>query len=114
MTATEVIGWSAVQDAAQSAVGIAFDGCHKIYVLMDEGQIALFRSYGYADSDGSGSELIHILFSTPDEVFATLENWYRHSCGLRFITAVRTTSDPIDGFRDLIPQTYDPDEEEWA
>jgi len=32
--------WGKVEVAVEMAKGIAFDTCHKIYVLMDDGQMA--------------------------------------------------------------------------
>jgi hypothetical protein len=34
----------------------------------------------------------------------TIKAWYGASCGLRFVSGVKTTEDPNDGFIDLIPQ----------
>lgn len=78
--------------------GIAFDDCHKIYVLMDDAQVALMRGYGY-------ETLITRDQATPREMMRTLRQWWRDSCGLRFIEAVTTNdSDPNAGFYSLIPQ----------
>jgi len=39
--------WGKVEVAVEMAKGIAFDTCHKIYVLMDDGQMAQMKEYGY-------------------------------------------------------------------
>ena len=87
------------------AKGIAFDGCHKIYVLMDKEQVEKMRGYGYGDDDGSF--LITADQVTKSEMLYILENWYDGSCSLKFINAVSSVpegTDPNEGFTDLIPQ----------
>jgi hypothetical protein len=85
----------------EKAKGIAFDNCHKIYVLMDNEQVALMREYEY-------DPLITSDEMAPDEMTRTLKQWYEESCALRFISAVHTnTSDPNAGFVDIIPQFSD-------
>jgi hypothetical protein len=98
-------GWGAVESALCDARGIAFDTCHKIYILMDEEQMELMRQYEY-DPLLSASDL---------DSYAMLEqvkSWYEQSCGLRFVNAVYTNHEnPNDGFCDLIPQGFGEDEE---
>jgi hypothetical protein len=76
-----------VREYTDEAKGIAFDTCHKIYVLMDDEQVALQRSYGYGENDEG-------LFTsdemTGDEMKKQVISWYQQSCGLRFISAVST------------------------
>jgi len=98
-------GWGAVESALSEASGIAFDTCHKIYILMDKEQMKLMAEYGY-DPLISASDL---------DSYAMLEqvkSWYEQSCGLRFVNAVYTNHEnPNDGFCDLIPQGFDEDED---
>lgn len=90
--------WAKVEVAVEMAKGIAFDTCHKIYVLMDDAQMEQMKEYGY-DPLISSDEM------TPSEMLDTLREWYEDSCGLRFISGVRTVDgDPNEGFIDLIPQ----------
>lgn len=90
--------WNKVEAWLHDAKGIAFDGCHKIYVLMDDEQMAEMKEYGY-------DPLIAADSTTIDEMLSTLMEWYENSCGLRFINAVSTNhEDPNLGFIDLIPQ----------
>lgn len=98
--------WLEVAEALTEAKAIAFDGCHKIYVLQDHAQVDLMLGYGYGYDEGS--RLIHAIGSTPEDLLATLQDWYSESCGLRFINSVETVSgDPNEGFSDLIPQGYE-------
>jgi len=85
--------------SVQEAKAIAWDTCHKIYVLMDDEQVQKMREYGYGDDMLTKDEL------TTREMMNTLQDWYANSCGLRFIQAVRTVKgDPNDGFDNLVDQ----------
>ena len=96
-TLTEVFDTS-VKEKVKDAKAIAFDTCHKIYLLMDNEQVELMREYGY-------DTLITAEQNTPDEMLAILQNWYEESCGLRFIDAVSTNHEnPNAGFETLIGQ----------
>ena len=96
-TLTEVFDTS-VKEKIKDAKAIAFDTCHKIYLLMDNEQVELMREYGY-------DTLITAEQNTPDEMLAILQNWYEESCGLRFIDAVSTNHEnPNAGFETLIGQ----------
>ena len=87
-----------VEEYLANAKGIAFDTCHKIYVLMDDEQMSEMREYGY-------DPLISADDQTPDEMLATVMDWYEDSCGLRFVQAVYTNhEDPNEGFVSLIEQ----------
>ncbi len=101
--ATEAM-WDMVEHYLYDAKGIAFDGCHKIYVLMDDEQMALMKEYGYDPLISSG-DLTH------DEMLSTIMEWYENSCMLRFVDAVHTNNeDPNAGFVALIPQGADAEE----
>ncbi len=84
--------------ALETAKGIAWDECHKIYVLMDNEQMVLMESLGY-------DPLIKAEDTTPEDMLNTLEMWYEDSCSLKFINSVSTNpSNPNAGFVDLIAQ----------
>ena len=98
--------WDKVALMCEAAEGIAFDQCHKIYVLLDQPQMAQMKEYGY-DPLISSDEM------TPEEMYGQIRDWYAESCGLRFVSAVRTVKgDPNDGFIDLIPQCVDGEDDE--
>jgi len=87
------------------AEGIAWDNCHKIYLLMDSEQVNLMRGYGY-------DLLVTADQMSSDEMFELVENWYNSSCSLRFIQAVSTNHiNPNAGFESLVSQ-FDEYEEE--
>lgn len=95
-----------VKERVVDAKAIAWDTCHKIYLLMDDEQVELMRGYGY-------DPLITSDQMSPEEMFETLQNWFDDSCGLRFIQAVATHPvDPNEGFETLIGQFDDEDEYE--
>lgn len=99
------VSWDKVEVAVEMAKGIAFDTCHKIYVLMDDEQMAQMEEYGY-------DPLIPSSSMTPEQMLTTIKQWYGNSCGLRFVQAVRTVEgDPNDGFISLIGQGDDWDDE---
>ena len=105
-TLTEVFD-TLVKERVSEAKAIAFDTCHKIYLLMDNEQVELMRTYGY-------DPLITSEEATPEEMLVTLQEWYEDSCGLRFIDAVSTNHEnPNAGFETLIGQgDFDEDEED--
>jgi len=88
-----------VKEALKYAKGIAWDTCHKIYILMDDAQMAVsWSEYGY-DPIFSSTEL------STEEMFNTVEDWYANSCSLRFIDAVSTVEgDPNLGFVTIVSQ----------
>jgi hypothetical protein len=96
--------WERTADALwDSERLIAWDGCHKMYVAMDATEAAWFRA-----------EYPHVVEDDDvDVLVATLAQWWDASCALRFISAVRSDKkNPNAGFRDLIPQGWDDDEED--
>jgi len=95
-----------VRERVPQAKAIAWDTCHKIYLLLDDEQVEITRGYGY-------DPLITSEEATPDEMMRKLEEWYDNSCSLRFINAVRTNhADPNAGFEQLIPQFFREEEGE--
>ena len=94
-----------VEEYLENAKGIAFDTCHKIYVLMDDEQMVAMKGYGY-------DPLISADDSTANEMLTTIMDWYEDSCGLRFVQAVYTNNDdPNEGFVSLIEQGAEWEEE---
>jgi hypothetical protein len=92
-----------VREYTDEAKGIAFDTCHKIYVLMDEEQVALMRSYGYGEDDPNSIATSDQL--DPAEMATVVMAWYEKSCSLKFISAV--SSDPRfgdDGWLHIVSQ----------
>jgi hypothetical protein len=100
-----MLDWDLVKDRIGDAKGIAFDTCHKIYVLMDDEQMAQMKEYDY-------DPLISVADMSSNEMFDTVKKWYEESCPLRFIEAVKTVEgDANEGFETLIGQGDSDDEE---
>lgn len=95
-----------VAEYVESAKAVAWDGCHKIYVLMDDAQVEQMREYGY--------EYLVTTEEMPDEdTLQLVQSWFQLSCGLRFIDAVTSAPDEAeDTFTSLIGQFELPEEEE--
>ena len=95
-----------VEDFVADAKAITWDTCHKIYVLMDDEQVAEMREIGY-------EPIITKAEATTEQMIEMLQEWYDESCGLRFINAVETNHEnPNAGFTDLVPQFFEDEEEE--
>jgi hypothetical protein len=96
-----------VKEFVEHAEAIAWDTCHKIYVLMDNEQVDKMREYGYADEPDA---MFTKADKSADEMLEIVKDWYEKSCFLRFVEAVQTTPahiDPNEGFMTLIPQGAD-------
>ena len=93
-----------VRNRISEAEAIAWDNCHKIYILMDIEQVDLMRGYGY-------NPLITNEEMNPDDMFGLVQEWYEDSCSLRFIQAVSTNHiNPNAGFESLVDQFEDYEE----
>lgn len=90
-------------DAIGGALLVAWDGCHKIYLAMDEEQAEWFRT-----------EYPHTVEIHTEEMLAAVERWWEESCPLRFINAVSTNhADPNAGYVSIVAQfDWDDDEDE--
>lgn len=73
------------------AYSITWDGCHKIYVLMDEDEHRTMKEFGY-------HPLLRV--KSVDEALQILRRWFDEACFLRFVCSV----DAAAGFKDLIAQ----------
>lgn len=88
-----------VQGYLETAVSICFDGCHKIYIAMDDASHDRQIEYGYA--------VIRVI--DKKKALDQLYRWFNDSCGLRFIQVIGA-----DGsrFTDAISQFEYPDDDE--
>jgi hypothetical protein len=66
--------------SVSTAVSIGWDGCHKIYVALDESSHAYFNEAGYE----------MVLVKDKDAALRQLHDWWESSCPLRFIEAVES------------------------
>lgn len=110
MLDTKEVYWK-VREFTDDAKGIAFDTCHKIYVMMDDEQVALMRSYGYGEDDPNAIATSDQL--TPEEMATVLTTWYDRSCSLKFINAVYSDKTiGHEGFINIISQFENMDDED--
>lgn len=96
------MGWDLVEQNVDNAVALVWDGCHKIYLAMDDEQVKVFRSHGY----GEDASVLYVTAGWDHEKrMEVLREWYENSCGLRFIEMVHTGSTEwVPGFTSMIPQ----------
>jgi len=102
-----MIDWENVEMYLDDAKGIAFDTCHKIYVLMDTEQVEQMRVYEYDEIRTSEEQ-------TPSQMLETLKEWFEKSCPLRFIQSVASVpagQDENSGYETLIEQGATDEEE---
>lgn len=103
---TQMVNAFDILEYTQEAKGIAFDTCHKIYILMDEEQMNLMKQYEY-------EPLISSDEMDAEEMANTVLSWYEESCGLRFISAVHTDKEnPNDGYINVVAQFEDFEDED--
>jgi hypothetical protein len=96
-------GWQNVEDFIDSALLIAFDGCHKVYLAMDQVEADWFRA-----------EYPNIRTGTSTHLLEVLHDWFDESCSLRFINAVyHNEADPNAGFITLISQFAGEEDEDY-
>lgn len=98
-----------VKERVGDAKAIAWDTCHKIYVLMDDAQVEKMREYGYGDANDPDS-LITKAQMNNQQMLDKVKEWYEQACSLRFVSAVETTAEGVDdneGFTSLIEQGYE-------
>lgn len=86
--------------ACEMAKGVAFDGCHKIFVLMDAEALDHVYAQGYGQAEGS--KLVTGAVK-PHEYASQVRTWYRESCPLRLVQAIRIDEGQVV-FTDIVPQ----------
>lgn len=91
-----------LDDLLYQTHSVSYDGCHKIYLNMDEQQTEKMIGYGYDKT----------ISDTPDAMKNVVVQWYDDSCSLRFIDAVFTNDDEADKFVSVVPQFFGEDGED--
>jgi hypothetical protein len=85
-----------VRENIGNTVAIAWCGCHKIYMAMDQQQ---------ADWFYDNYKIVYQ--EKPELMLERLGRWYENSCNLRFIEAVYSTEDDHAEFINMIRQFED-------
>lgn len=85
-----------VLKASKKARLVAWDGCHKIYLAMDEIEAGYFRD-----------NFEHIFEGSAAAMCDKVKEWWDASCFLRFVTAVTNNEEnPNAGFVSIIKQDF--------
>jgi hypothetical protein len=97
MSALDAAKIEEVREAVSRSKGVCWDGCHEIFILLDEEQVNQSLEWGYE---------VFLVFETNADMRANmLLDWYYLSCPLRFISTVSTVDgDPNEGYEDIVPQ----------
>jgi len=86
-----------MENIINEADSIAWDGCHKVYILMNKDQTDKMIDYEY-------DYLIKAKDSNPYDLLNTARSWYENSCYLKFIDVVYTNDEGTDEFYPLVAQ----------
>lgn len=103
MTTVDDGVWSThVRTTVDSAVGVTWDGCHKIYLLMDA------TSCEYME--GNGYEVHYRAGCCSADMFDAVRGWWDDSCRLRFVDAIESSGDldggPVRTYWSIIGQDF--------
>ena len=93
-----------LHEVLSNAKGIAWDNCHKIYIMMDDQEVAQMRDYKY-------DPLLTSADTTPEQMLAEMLRWYNDSCSLRFIDVTSTGENGTE-FYSLMGQFEDEEDDE--
>lgn len=78
-----------LEEISADAVGLAWDGCHKIYVIEDEETFKEMKEMGFGEDHSSLLHLDELSKEGEDVTMATLAQMaYLNSCPLRFVNRV--------------------------
>jgi len=77
----ETEGWTRVLECLPEVKLIAWDGCHKIYLALDDEAMVPFT--------GKDSAYETCIKKSPAEYYKKLRKWYMGSCELRFVSGWR-------------------------
>lgn len=99
-------GFNAVREYLENAVVIAWDGCHKIYLAMDEVEADFFRNNYAPLEEGDPGEVVEASTnSDKHELEKVILRWFDDSCPLKFVQAVwNNEEDPNAGYENLVSQ----------
>jgi hypothetical protein len=87
-----------VRKACATAQLIAWDGCHRIYLAMDDASAAEFDDYEIVVKRGQGFGDL----DDSEDFYAVVFEWYVQSCPLRFIDAITNGKD----YNVIVPQNF--------
>ena len=86
--------WNEIDATVDKAAAVQFDGCHKIYVIME--------------ADTANNDYPHVvdlsLGDNREQAKKLLRNWWKESCGSRFIQRIDGDGNDNSQYHDLIGQ----------
>lgn len=83
-----------IEDYIEDTKLVAFDGCHKIYMALDDTKADWFRQ-----------EYPFIVQNEKDDMLQAVVNWFEKSCSLKFVSGVvHDAEDPNRGFATIVGQ----------
>ena len=88
-----------IETYTETADSIAWDGCHKIYILQDQEQTDQMKNYGY-DYLWTKDQM------DGDSMANTILQWYTQSCELRLVDSVSTGDYNQADFTSVVSQRF--------
>lgn len=83
---------------------VAWDGCHKVYLLMDEAGVKWMKKNGFGQSDGD-SVLWRVRSNTGiTRIVDEASSMYAASCALSFVSAIYNDGEGNNDYVDVIDQ----------
>ncbi len=96
-------GWAAVAEYLDQAIVLAYDGCHKIYLAMDEDSAYWFRNEYRPNVEELTWRGERVVLAPQAELI--VREWFDNSCSLKLVQAVwHNHEDPNSGYVSLISQ----------
>lgn len=108
--AQQVETWNTIGERLKTARAIMFDGCHKIYLIMDNESLERLYELHYLAPTALEEDLKENPEAAREHMLGLLQEWYRNACGLRLISAISSVpegADPNEGFERLIRQFHE-------
>lgn len=88
--------WTEIEAVLPNVDSIAWDGCHKIYLLMNKEQTYYMQDYPM---------LVRAEHASVEGLMLTIQGWYDDSCPLVFIQGCDGSIDETE-FVSYIPQIF--------
>jgi hypothetical protein len=85
-----------------SCEGLAWDSCHKIYILRDREQVNRTKELNRLNPDSY--IIVEADDADPKKMYKILWDWFQESCFLRFISTIDTSDYGENIFDTVIPQ----------
>lgn len=94
-----------INNALSIAHAAQWDGCHKIWILLDETQVTKAIENGLSTAPELWINIDPTSTTSLANAFRTISQWYDNACPLKFITTIHTENE-TDIFNNIIEQTF--------